>query len=51
MIPDKMFNLIAAMCAAGVVGGFMYAGQWESAETLAVMVVSGLLALAGVKKA
>ena len=47
---EKITNLIAAMAAAGVVGGFMYAGQWESAETLAVMVVSGLLALAGVKR-
>ena len=47
---DRWINLIAVCAAGGVVGGFMFCGQWETANNLAVMVVSGFLALAGVRK-
>lgn len=47
----KLFNLLAVVSAACLVGGFMYAGQWEVAERLSMMVISGFLALAGVNGA
>jgi len=50
MEQNKWVNLLSVCAAAGVLGGFMYSGQWETANTLAIMVVSGFLALAGVKR-
>jgi len=51
---DKIIGLIigfaACVAAGGIVGGFMYCEQWDTAGYLAVQVVSGFLVLAGVRK-
>jgi len=47
---QMLVGILACVVAGGIVGGFMYAGQWDTAKILASQVIAALIALAGVKR-
>lgn len=49
-IYDRLVNLLAIVFGGGIVWLFVHVKQFDTAADLALMVVSGLLALAGVNR-